>query len=83
MNNEVEEILAKDDWELQWIRKHKQSPLVYPIDRPKIVSYLNEILCDCESGMALGENWHGGMSRDEWKHRKEYIETVLKEMDTL
>jgi hypothetical protein len=30
--------------------------------------------------MALGENWHGGMTREEWKSRKHYIEKVLHEL---
>jgi hypothetical protein len=72
--------MENDGWELIVIRQHKQDPFKYPLNEIKCKSYLEEILCDCEIGMAIGENWHGEMTREEWKTRKEYIEKVLGEL---
>ncbi len=82
MSDKLKELMDKDDWELQWVIKHKQDPLHYSLDKSKFEMCCHEILCDCESGMILGENWHGGMTREEWQARKQYMEKVLHELKT-
>ena len=72
--------MERDDWELQLVLTHKRDPIGFPMDVSITRKTCNELLCDCESGMVLGENWHGGMTREEWKTRKEYIEKVLSEL---
>ena len=77
---ETQKLMERDDWELQLVLAHKKDPIRFPMDVPSVRKTCNEILCDCESGMVLGENWHGGMTQEEWKIRKEYIEKVLSEL---
>lgn len=79
-DTELQKLMEKDDWELQVVLAHKQDPCEFPMDVARFEKTCNEILCDCESGMVLGENWHGGMTREEWKSRKHYIEKVLHEL---
>ena len=78
---EMDEILKKDDWELEYLVRHKQNPNYYPLDREKFKQCVMENLRHCESGMYIGENYHGGMSREEWKSNYDYYKVVLKELE--
>jgi len=77
----MEDLMNNDDWELQYIRKHKVSPLEYPLDIIKTNEFLNECLSDCKTGMCIGANWHGGATQVEWKNREEYLEMVMLELN--
>lgn len=73
------EILELDEWELLLVKAHKKFPKEYPIDMEKFIFSIKEDIGWCNTGITLGENWHGGMSSSEWGKRKEYLESVLKE----
>ena len=78
--NRINEIIDRDDFELEWVLRHKQNPDDYPLNIPEMQKMCNEILCHCECGMIIGENYHGGMTTEEWRNRKQYIEKVLNEL---
>ena len=44
---------------------------------------LEEDLCICESGMYIGEGWHGGLTREEWTIKYNYTIQALEEFQTL
>ena len=80
-NKELNELMKRDDWELEYLVRHKQNPNYYPLDREKFKQCVMENLRHCESGMYIGENYHGGMSREEWKSNYDYYKVVLKELE--
>ena len=83
-NKELNELMKRDDWELEYLVRHKQNSNDYPItDKEKFKRCIMEDLCHCESGMYIGEGYHGGMTREEWKNKKEYLEKVLNELKSL
>ena len=82
-DNELQELMKRDDWELQLVLRHKSDPIRFPMNIATAIKTCKEILCDCESGMVLGENWHGGMTREEWSKRKLYIGQVLNELSSV
>ena len=77
---DYERVMSADDWELQYCRNHKADPESWPLDVIKCRKYLDEELVTCESGICLGEGWHGGMTSEQWSSRKCYIERVIQEM---
>lgn len=74
---EFDELLKRDDWELQWAIKHKEDPDNYTLDVPVFKEHCEKVLQDCETGMVLGEGWQGGMTREEWQKEKTYFEKVI------
>jgi hypothetical protein len=81
MNNN--ELMERDDWELQLVIRHKSNPIEFPMNVSIAKKTCEEILCDCETGIIIGKNWHGGMTKGEWKNRKEYIKKVLDELENI
>ena len=78
------ELLECDDFELRLVKAYKKDPIKYSLfSIIGMKKYCEEVLNDCETGMVLGENWHGGMTKEEWKLRKQYIEKVLSELNTI
>jgi len=75
------ETFAHNDFELQLVIKHKQDPFNYPLNISYIKEFCEESLTLCETGIVLGENWHGGMSQEEWNSQKQYIEKILFELN--
>jgi hypothetical protein len=80
MNKNTNEILDRDDWELQAVIKHKKDPVNFPLNTSYVKKWCRKMLQDCETGIALGEGWHGGMTREEWKNEKKYIKKILMEL---
>ena len=80
---ELDELVETDDWLLQYVIRHNQFPNNYPLDKEKFKNSVMEDLCHCESGMYIGEGYHGGMTRKEWKNEKEYLLKVLTELEKL
>lgn len=79
-DTELKEMLASDEWELNGIKAYKLN--LFDIDVDITMSYLNQILRDCDTGECLGENWHGGMTSEEWKDRRLYIKKCIETLQS-
>lgn len=77
---ELKEMLASDEWELNCIKAYKSKSL--DIDPDVTMDHLNEILKHCDTGECLGENWHGGMTSEEWKDRRLYIKKCIETLQS-
>ena len=71
MNN-IAEIYDLSDWELIYVKLHKKCPVDYPMDIEKCRNGITDELIECETGMCLGEGWHGGLTHEQWKQRRDY-----------
>jgi hypothetical protein len=74
---EMNEIMNLDDWEYHYLIKHKQNPIYYPLDEKKFKESILESLTVASSGMYIGEGFHGGMTREEWTSRYNYLNNIL------
>lgn len=80
---EYNTMMNSDEWMLLSLLEHKKNPNAFPIDLVKFRESLEESIADCETGMALGVGWHGGMTPEEWATEKKYLERVRDILNTL
>lgn len=79
--NEISELLKNDDWELKAIHAFKKGKL--KMIKSIFLKELKESLIHCNSGACLGENYHGGMTSQEWINRGDYIQKCIHELEAI
>jgi len=78
---QYEKMKLSEDFELQIIRLYKNKKLSFNIDEKLFRKNLETSIFECQTGECIGEGWHGGMSSEEWKKRRQYYEQCLLELN--
>ena len=85
LNNFTEEqyreLFEGPDYDLKLIRAAKKYKL--RMDKELLNEYLTEQLIHASSGEYIGEGYHGGLSCEEWRRRRIYLEQCLTELNSI